>query len=204
MKPTRTRRLRSSPRRAGRARWTGLLLLVGLISAFSPAPANAHTSVLGGSTPSADEVVRTADVIELRFTGPVRTEGATFTLRAMSGEVPALAAPTFAEDKTSVTFKPDAPLPDDRYRVGYQLVAFDGHPASGVFEFELSRDGEAHASAWPTEETAPPLAPQPQVLDTDRNRPWILAATGAVVALLAIALLRPHRPTRRRRTARRR
>lgn len=200
MKPARTRRTRSSPRQVGRALWTGLLLLVvGLVSTFSPASASAHTSVLGGSTPSADEVVRTAGVIELRFTGPVRTEGAVFTLRALSGEAPTLAAPKFADDKTSVTFKPDAPLPEDRYRVGYQLVAFDGHPASGVFEFELSRDGEVHAPAWPTEETAPPVTPQPQAVEADRNRPWILAATAAVIVLLTMALLRLDHPTRQRR-----
>ncbi|GAB2579726.1 hypothetical protein [Microlunatus antarcticus] len=86
MKPNRASNPWRPSRRAGRTRWAGLLLLVvGVLTVVSPTPASAHDVDLGGSTPSADEVVRTAEVIELRFTGPVRTEGATFTLRGLSG-----------------------------------------------------------------------------------------------------------------------
>lgn len=175
-----------------------LLLVVGLVSWFGAAPASAHT-VLGGSTPSADEVVRAADVIELRFTGPVREDGAGFSLRASSGGAQAFSAPELAEDRTSVTFRPVAALPDDRYRVGYEVLAFDGHPEAGFVEFEVSRDGVARAAAWPAEDTAAPVAPQPEQQDVapDGSRPWVLAAAGAAFVLLTVVLLRLDRPARR-------
>ncbi|GAB2579733.1 hypothetical protein GCM10009593_17900 [Microlunatus antarcticus] len=85
--------------------------------------------------------------------------------------------------------------------MGYELAAFDGHPGSGVLEFEVSRDGESHAPAWPSEETASTVTPPAQAADADRSRPWILATTGAVIVLLTVVLLRLDRADRRRKAA---
>ena len=186
------------------ARWrarlsAGLLLVVlGPVSLVGVVPASAHTD-LGGSTPSAGEVVRSVSTIELRFTGPVEPDGAVFRLRAMSGAAPSIVTTEFADDQTSVELRPAAALVDDRYRVGYQFVSVDGHPISGVLEFEVSRDGVARAADWAVQ-TPPPTSPddaQGQGGDPGRVRPWVLAVAGAALVLLGFAVHRLDRPGRR-------
>jgi copper resistance protein C len=133
------------------------LLLVLLL--VNPGSALAHTSVLAGSTPSSGEVVGQVAEIELRFSTTIRPEFAVFALTGDDGSVMDLEEPRFDAAHETVRVTPMARLPDGGYRLAYQIVTSDNHPASGLVAFGVGDPAaQAPATGSPSRGPSPPTS----------------------------------------------
>lgn len=162
--------------------------LIALLLAVAAPVAGAHTDALERSTPAAGSVVRGVPTVELRFDDPLQVDAATFTLRSSTGADLTLAAAAYAEQDTVVTLRPAAAVPDGLYRIGYQVIFADGHPAAGAVEFEVSTDGAARAPAWPSDD--PPPAVEKERFSAGAALPWLLIGAAAAIGALAVVLVR--------------
>lgn len=182
-------------RRPSRRGWlVALGLLVLLVTGWWVAPAAAHVEPIKRSDPGRGTVVRAVATISVEFTDSVRTDSATFVLRSSDGTEYRLAEPSFAEDATAVRLTPAEvdELPEGLYRLGYQVVFPDGHPAIGVVQFEVSRSGEARAERWPDDDP-PPGRAEPDRLDVGDQLPWLIAGAVVLVAGFGLFLRRARR-----------
>lgn len=173
----------------------GLLgLLVLLATGWWAAPAAAHVEPVERSDPARGAVVRAVSTITVEFTGTIRTESATFVLRSSDGTEHRLAEPSFAEDATVVRLTPSEvdELPEGLYRLGYQVVFPDGHPAVGVVQFEVSHSGQGQAEPWPADDPAPGRA-EPDRLDVSGQLPWLIAVGVVLVAGFGLFVWRARR-----------
>lgn len=163
-----------------------LLTLTG--SLLGTRPGAAHEIVLAGSTPTDQSVVRSVGSIELRFTDRLQPEYLTFTLRSADGVDHGLAAPELSDGDTVARLAPSNPLPDGRYRVGFQIVLSDGDAGAGVVEFEVSADGRPVAAPWPAADQAAPEPPRPRA-EVGGVLPWVVGGTVVVlVGFVAFAV----------------
>lgn len=169
---------------------TGAVLLLSVVLLLLAGPARAHTEAIRRSTPADRSVVTSAATIRIEFTDRVTARYATFTLRSADGVDHALGTPQFSDDDAVATLTPAAELPEGLYRLGFQVTFSDGHPQTGVIQFEISRDGVARAGSWP--DNGP---------GADRVRPdaggavwpWLVGIGAVVIVGFTAFLLRARR-----------
>jgi methionine-rich copper-binding protein CopC len=167
----------------------------------TPAPAAAHT-VLLGTTPADGSVVTTVTTeVTLTFNEPVRADFSTVVVTGPDGRAYAAGELT-AQD--NVIRQPVLPLGSGRYEVAWRVVSLDGHPVSGMFSFtvqlpaELEPAEQEPAEQEPAEqepaeqETVESSAPPPAAADAEPGgwRLWWWVPIGAVVVALALLLVR--------------
>ncbi|MDN5726338.1 MAG: copper resistance protein CopC [Propionibacteriales bacterium] len=162
----------------------GVLVLLTLV--WSVAPAGAHSSPIKESTPRHESVVTQVDDVSITFTGAVRPDFATFSLRSADGRTHPMAEPRFSGADTKVQLTPSPQLGEGLYRVGYQVVFDDGHSTAGVVQFEISADGVARAGTWPSGDDGP-VRPEPERLDVSGVIWWIVG--GAVLVSVAFVVI---------------
>ena len=173
----------------------GALLLTGPLIGTAP-PADAHTT-LKKASPAAGSIVPSPGRIELTFGDPVMLPQVV-VLDAAGGRHEA--GRPQAVDNT-VTQQVAGPLAPGPYRVGWRVVAADGHPVSGEYRFTVAvSPGQAAGQATPgsggsapagsgATTTARPGTAAPAAGSSDAGWWWVAlgialaAVAGAVIAL---------------------
>ena len=126
-------------------------------TAVAAAPAWAHTRLVS-STPSAGASAEAPGEVVLVFDDPVQPALSALSVTGADGREQAAGTPAAVGDGSTVSQALRAPLEPGTYRVAYRVLAADGHPITGAYEFT------AAASAAPTAEPAaatPPTTPSP-------------------------------------------
>ncbi len=203
------------PRRPSRlahrlAQWlTATALIFGSALATAPTAA-AHGAAITRSDPAAGTVVTAVEVITVELSGPIDPSTSSFSLARPDGSLTPVELDVNAA-ATSIEARPAWPLTDGRYRLGYQVVlADDGHPATGVVEFEVSAEGVSRAAPWPQSgisadsASATPgggdtsgRAITAERFGTDRALPWVTALMATVlVAVVAVFVVGSRRRRR--------
>jgi len=168
-----------------------------------PAPAWAHTELLG--TSPADAAVQTAPVEEvtLTFSGPVRADGSSVVVTGPDGQTHSQGALSVID---FVVHQAVADLASGTYRVDWVVVAGDGHPLSGQFTFQLSLPPELEPTPSPTAPSPTATSPAPPATDTTAPASdtaagdgggsaawwWLIAALVAGLFVLVYLLTRRH------------
>jgi methionine-rich copper-binding protein CopC len=163
---------------------------------LTAAPAAAHTS-LTAAVPGKDSTVASPAQIKLTFADPVRFPGVV-VLDTKGGHHES-GRPKAVDNQ--VTQQVAGALPPGVYRVGWRVVAPDGHPVTGDYRFTVkgSEAARSRASATPaTPGPATPAATSPaaQPAKPPSSAGWWWA--GLVLVVLAgggggLALLRRRR-----------
>lgn len=124
------------------ARTTATAVLAAILLGLTAAPAQAHTT-LQNAVPGIGSTVAPPSEVVLTYADPVRLPQVIVTDagggRHESGKA-------FAVDN-KVTEKVGGALPNGTYTVGWRVVAVDGHPVEGTYQFTV------------TGSNAPPLTP---------------------------------------------
>lgn len=133
------------------ARLTRALLTVALIAICTAPPAAAHTKLTTTSPGDGSMSARPVSAVILTFSLPVTPVGDAVEIHGPEGAV--AAAVVRAQDGTSVTAKPAAPLTGGHYTVSWTVAAQDGHTIDGNFEFTVEGRTD-RVSEKPTKEPA--------------------------------------------------
>lgn len=170
----------------------------------TPAPAAAHT-VLLGTTPADGSVVTTVTTeVTLTFNEPVRADFSTVVVTGPDGRAYATGNPTVQDN---VLRQPVHPLGSGTYEVAWRVVSLDGHPVSGSFSFTVQLPAEEEpvsVEEEPTpgaEESAEPSAPPAAAGDAEAGgraddakpagwRLWWWIPIGVALAAGAVLLVR--------------
>lgn len=168
-------------RSRGVARLIVGVIVAGAFLVGSAVPAEAHTA-LESSSPQAGSTIDVApSEIVLEFSEPVLTVGSLVVVLGPGGLAYQAGAARMAGDRLTQSLKPlDAP---GEYRVGFRVVADDGHPLTGEIRFTLTKPvpaaGGAQALVRP-----PSLAP---VSNSVRDAPpWESQAVAVLTVLLVL------------------
>lgn len=138
-----------------------------LLSLLLPTPAAmAHTKLVS-SMPAADEVLDEAPPnIHLSFSQELERIDPIVELRNDKGELMESEPAELMADRKTVMSEL-SPLPNDTYTVSYRVVALDGHPIEGAFEFRVA--GTEPAAEGPEPPIAPPEQPAAPALPQDTH-----------------------------------
>jgi copper resistance protein C len=153
--------------------------------AVTAAPAGAHT-VLTSSDPAKGATVAPPARIRLTYADPVRFPGV--VVRDARGGHHESGKPTAVDNR--VTQPVAGVLAPGVYRVGWRVVAEDGHPVTGEFRFTVKGGGSPSAAA--PSASAPSSAPAARPATRNSGAGWwwiglvvaVLAVIGGVVALV--------------------
>ncbi len=116
------------------------LLLAMVIAVVGASPATAHDQLIE-TTPEAGSVVATAPAtLILRFRDTVLDLSSQLIVRGPAGDVLLDVAGVVDATTLSAPLPPD--LADGTYRVAWRVVASDGHPLQGAFEFSIGAASE--------------------------------------------------------------
>jgi methionine-rich copper-binding protein CopC len=138
-------------------------LLAAVACAAAAAPAWAHTRLVS-STPAQATPAEAPREVVLVFTDPVQPGLSAVSVTGSDGEEQASGAPSGGGDATWVSQALHSPLEPGTYRVGYRVLAADGHPVTG--SFEITAVAPAAAAPTPT-----PSRPTSATTSTDALRP---------------------------------
>ncbi|MBX6358415.1 MAG: copper resistance protein CopC, partial [Micromonosporaceae bacterium] len=112
----------------------------------APAPAAAHT-VLLGTTPAEGSVVTTVTTeVTLTFSEPVRAQ---FTTVAVTGPGGRAYGNGDLSVRDNVVHQPVHPMGSGAYEVAWRVVSLDGHPVSGTFSFTVQLPAEQEPAEPP-------------------------------------------------------
>ncbi|WP_407345453.1 copper resistance protein CopC [Pengzhenrongella phosphoraccumulans] len=177
------------------------VLLTLVLTLAGALPASAHDQLIE-TTPATGSVVATAPAtVSLRFRDDVLNLSSQLIVRGPAGDV-VLDVPGVVEATTlSAPLPPD--LADGTYQVAWRVVAGDGHPLQGAFEFSIgAASGPLPAAVVPSESspTDSPSAAAVAVSDDGGGASGgtlALSVGGGLAALVAVTavLLRRRRPT---------
>jgi methionine-rich copper-binding protein CopC len=154
---------------------TAVTLLIALfIGVVSAAPASAHTA-LESASPADGATVNPPTRIVLTYSEPVRFTQVLVTDAAgrqyQSGR-PVNVDNTVTENISTIP-------PNGRYTVAWRVVAPDGHPVEGAYQFTVTgSDVTAPAAA--------PAAPTQTTGTTSGTSPWWIVLIGLLVAAAAV------------------
>jgi copper resistance protein C len=167
------------------------LLAVVFGSAVTAAPALAHAALIASDPADGAALDAPPAAITLTFNQDIEPQFATITVSGPDGTAYAsggvrVDGPTAAIDVTPLS----AAAP---YVVAYRVISADGHPISGQYTFHLTKAAPATTNSAGQTGT-PAQAPTPNAApaaDGGGGFPvWIAVATGAVIAGLAIVMVR--------------
>lgn len=163
---------------AGPAATAALVVGFGLLA---PAPASAHTDLVGGD-PAAGSTLDTpvADVT-LTFSVALLPEVVQLVVRDDDGTDLAVGRPAVDGARVSVGLRP--PGHAGRYEVAYRVVAADGHPVTGSYAFSVSPKA---VSAARSSRASTPREPTP--VATVGSAPWLVPGLGLAAAATLVAL----------------
>lgn len=157
------------------------VIVSGAILVGSAVPADAHTALESSSPQDGGTIDVAPSEIVMEFSEPVLTVGSLVVVLGPSGADYQAGAAQLAGDKLTQPLKPlDAP---GEYRVGFRVVADDGHPLTGEIHFTLTKPGPAAGGAQAL--TRPPsLAPVSNAVHD--APPWESQAVGMLTVLLVL------------------
>lgn len=164
------------------------VLAVALAAVLPADSARAHGDLLGTRTPAAGEVLQVFPAeVRLQFTARLAPVDPVVVVRDAGGRS-VTAGPPVAD-----VFTVAQPLVADggegTYEVSWEVVAEDGHPASGTYAFAV---GDPAVLTAPTSDPAA-TAPSPSASAADPSgdgvAPGVLAGGAAAVALLGLVPL---------------
>lgn len=107
-----------------------IILALAAIVAFAPV-AQAHSGIVS-TTPDKGAQVKTIDVIEMRFDGPMRVTA--FTLTGPDGEMDVTRETSMEPEYEFRAVLPGL-VPPGGYSVSWRGLSADGHPMQGAFDF---------------------------------------------------------------------
>jgi len=160
------------------------LTAVALVALVTASPAAAHDQLIE-STPEAGSIVEVAPVtVTLRFRDEVMDISSQVIVHGPTGDV--VADVEGVVDGTTVSAPLPAELGDGTYRVAWRVVAGDGHPLQGAFEFSVG----AASAPLPSSAASPSGAPQPSPSQAPAAAgPGSGSSAAVVVSLGGIAAL---------------
>ena len=154
--------------------------------------ASAHDELVSTSPQDGSSLAAPGQVV-LRFTNDLLAIGNRVRVEGPSGPA---SNPSAKASGPTLTASLDPDLPAGAYRVTWRAVSADGHPLSGTFGFTLTQPTTASTTSQPTSQ---PTAAAPSVPSgASRSGELILslAALGALVAGLVVAVRRARRQGR--------
>lgn len=114
------------------------LLLATVVAILAPAPAAAH-SLLVGSTPAAGSIVTTPPLyVSLRFNNRIEKRLSRVRLVDERGAVAAALIEARDKDAADSVMAKVPPLAPGAWRVEWQVFSTDGHVVSGGYGFRLA------------------------------------------------------------------
>jgi methionine-rich copper-binding protein CopC len=121
------------------------VIVGGAVLVGSAAPAAAHTALTASSPKDGGRIDVAPSEILLQFASPILTVGSLVVVLG-PGSVAYQAGPAqIAGSELAQPLKPLGPAGD--YRVGFRVVADDGHPLTGEIQFALTKPGPAAGGA---------------------------------------------------------
>lgn len=174
-----------------RLRWSGRLGAVVLVAltggVWGAAPAVAHTALVS-SRPAADEqVLEPPLMIELTFNEDVNPQFATVAVLGPGDAMVDVGTVSVRGRLVSAPIEPvNAAGP---YQVSYRVVSNDGHPVTGQFRYQLSRQSSSASEAAPTPTATAPSSPNDPQSEAISILGWSLVVGIALVGIVVVATL---------------
>ncbi len=166
----------------------------------TPAPALAHTELLGTSPADAAVLTEEIDEVTLTFSGPVRADGSSVTITGPDGQSHN-AGPLSVLD--FVVHQPITQLASGGYQVAWTVLAGDGHPMTGQFAFQVSLPPELEPTPSPSSTSDAASASPSETADEaavagNESSPWwwigAMIAAAAIIVVVLLARRRRDRP----------
>ncbi|HZB32069.1 MAG TPA: copper resistance CopC family protein [Streptosporangiaceae bacterium] len=148
-----------------------------LVGVGSAAPATAHTA-LQSASPGEDSTVRPPTQIVLTYNEPVQFTRVLVTDAA--GRQYQSGKPVNVDN--TVTENLSATPPNGRYTVAWRVVAPDGHPVEGTYQFTVAGSSAAEPTAAP----AAPAAPGRPAATSSGTSPWWIVVIVLLIAAAAV------------------
>jgi len=154
--------------------------------------ASAHDELVSTSPQDGSSLAAPGQVV-LRFTNDLLPIGNRVRVEGPAGPA---SNPSAKASGPTLTASLDPDLPAGAHRVTWRAVSADGHPLSGTFGFTRTQPTTASTTSEPTA-TAPATAPSvPSRASRSGELILSLAALGALVAGLVVAVRRARRQGR--------
>lgn len=156
-----------------------------------PAPASAHTELVGTTPADGSQLPRAPRTVALEFSGAVDPAFATLVVSVDGGNPSRLRVVAGATPSTVQATVPPADTQTSgqtRWRVDYRVTSVDGHPIQGTLNFSVA---PVPRSQEPNEEVVTPSAPPPAAVgevDAGTQR-WVVVAAPLAFAVLALPAL---------------
>jgi copper resistance protein C len=155
-----------------------------LVGVGSAAPASAHTA-LQSASPGEGSTVRPPTQIVLTYNEPVQLTQVLVTDTA--GRQYQSGTPVNVDN--TVTENLSTAPPNGRYTVAWRVVAQDGHPVKGTYQFTVAGSSATGPAAAPA---APAATSQPTSTSSGTSRWWIVVIVLLIAAVVigGVVLLR--------------
>lgn len=163
--------------------------IISIVFVLVSAPyVSAHTALKATSPQDGSKIDRAPEQIVLEFTLPIQTIGYRVVVLGPDGHEYQAGNPLIVDNELTQPLKPLGPAGD--YRVGFRVVASDGHPQNFGIEFTLARPGPAAGGASAVSGLT--ALPPPGSASAANNAPlWatLFAVFGALTLMSGAALI---------------
>ncbi|HKN98567.1 MAG TPA: copper resistance CopC family protein [Pseudonocardiaceae bacterium] len=178
----------------GRRRPTGLvrILAVAIVSIVfvltSASFADAHTALKATSPQDGSKIDRAPSQLVLEFTLPIRDIGYSVVVLGPDNHEYQAGKPEILDNRLTQPLKPLGPAGE--YRVGFRVVASDGHPQTYGIQFTLTQPGPGAGGAAAVAGLTP-LPPPGSAIAADNAPLWatLIAAFGALALVSGSVLI---------------
>jgi methionine-rich copper-binding protein CopC len=127
-------------------RTAAILAAVGVAVAVLPAPASAHSVLLGTSPADGAAVTTMTSEVTLTFNEPVMGRFSTVAVTGPDGVAYGDGALQVIDN---IVHQPVFPLRSGNYQVAWRVVSADGHPVSGTFAFTVTLPADLEPTITP-------------------------------------------------------
>ncbi|WP_051706154.1 copper resistance CopC family protein [Nocardioides aequoreus] len=141
------------------ARLSALALLLAVLLAVWPAPARAHSDLVGSTPRAGDTVALGTERLVLVFSDPLVPGQAQVLVRDAAGRDVSTGRPALDGPSVEVPLRLQRP---GRHAVTYRVLSADGHTVVGELAFSVRAPADAPASAGPAPGTTSGSAPSGQ------------------------------------------
>jgi methionine-rich copper-binding protein CopC len=175
-----------------------------VVTLATPAPASAHTELVGSTPTQGSRLVVAPGSISLEFSEAVDPTLAAMVVSVDGGDPVRLAVSAGASPSIVRADVPAAVGPaseDTRWRVDYRVTSVDGHPIVGRVTFSVAAEAPNGDPSQASELEPHATSHSPAAADADggRGSAWVVGA--AFLMLLVLALPAVLVVVRRRRAA---